>query len=112
MIDQRLEKQLYAMGLRDRKIKKIILFGSRAIGDNTAKSDIDLVFVAPEMTTKEWAGLTFYLEVELDTLLFLDLNKFENAADQLKNEIIDTGETIYSREMALGKDVGNHFIRY
>lgn len=99
MIDQRIEKQLCEIGFREEKINKIILFGSRATGDNTEKSDIDLAFVAPEMIKKEWIKFTFDLEDELDTLLFLDLIKFEDIPYQMKNEINETGKAIYRKEI-------------
>ncbi|WP_018665145.1 nucleotidyltransferase domain-containing protein [Heyndrickxia acidiproducens] len=42
MIDQRIKEQLVQIGLSTDKVKKIILFGSRAVGDDTDRSDIDL----------------------------------------------------------------------
>ncbi|MEN1968473.1 nucleotidyltransferase domain-containing protein [Lentibacillus sp. N15] len=97
MIEQRLIDQLYIMG-KNNNIHKIILFGSRAIGDNIQKSDIDLAFVAPEMSEKEWAKFSDTLEEELDTLLLLDLIKFENASSELKHEIVKHGKVIYSND--------------
>lgn len=99
MIEQRLRKQLINTGLRMHKVEKIILFGSRAVGDNTGKSDIDLAIVAPNMTAKEWDTLTYSIEDELDTLLLLDIVKFDNATLQLKNEIIKNGKVLYCVEV-------------
>lgn len=97
MIEQRLIEQLSKVG-QNNNIHKIFLFGSRAIGDNTNKSDIDLAFVAPDMSKEEWLEFSDKLEDELDTLLFLDLIKFENAPVELKNEIIKYGKVIYSAD--------------
>lgn len=100
MIEQRVVEQLYKVGQRINTVDKIILFGSRAIGDNTEKSDIDLAFIAPNMTQKEWTELTFALEEELDTLLFLDMIKYEDAEEELKNEIGKSGKILYSAASA------------
>ncbi|GIO21428.1 nucleotidyltransferase domain-containing protein [Oceanobacillus sp. J11TS1] len=96
MIEQKIKDQLSNVGHRINTINKIILFGSRSVGDHTPKSDIDLAFVAPNMTKEEWVELTFALEEELDTLLFLDLIKYEDAPEDLKDEIMKNGKVIYS----------------
>lgn len=96
MLDERITKQLKEFGEKVGKVDKIILFGSRAIGDHKEKSDIDLAFVAPTMSNKEWAELTFVLEEELETLLRLDLIKYETASDELKSVINKNGKQLYS----------------
>lgn len=96
MIEQRLKDQLYRRGKSINTIHKIIIFGSRAIGDHMQKSDIDLAFVAPNMTKEEWTELTFALEEELDTLLLLDLIKYEDAPEDLKDKIMKNGKVLYS----------------
>lgn len=98
MIEPRIREQITKIGRRNTNIKKIILFGSRAIGDNADKSDIDLAFVAPNMKQSEWTALSFSIEEELDTLLFLDLVKFEDVSMELKNEIMNNGELLYHEE--------------
>lgn len=98
MIEQKIQDQLFAIGHKVSKVNKIILFGSRAIGDNLDKSDIDLAFVAPGMTNMEWAAFTFDIEDKLDTLLFLDIVKFDGASPQLKNEIIRNGKVLYNKD--------------
>ncbi|ASN03892.1 nucleotidyltransferase domain-containing protein [Virgibacillus necropolis] len=99
MIEQRLEKQLITIGLRVDKVEKIILFGSRAVGDHKKRSDIDLAFVAPDMARREWIDLTFTIEDELDTLLLLDIVKLEDedVSLQFKKEIIKNGKVLYSK---------------
>jgi len=103
MIEQKIINQLTNVGQRINTIHKIILFGSRAVGDYTLKSDIDLAFVAPNMTKEEWVELTFALEEELDTLLFLDLIKYEDAPEELKEEILKSGRVIYSEGAVIDK---------
>lgn len=87
---------LAEVGRENKDIHKIILFGSRAIGDYTEKSDIDLAFVAPNMPNEEWTALTFNLEEGLDTLLFLDLIKYEEAPVELKDAVMKNGRVLYS----------------
>ena len=96
MLDERIIKQLRDIGEKSEKIDTIILFGSRAIGDHQAKSDIDLAFVTPKMTEGQWAEFTFNLEEQLDTFLKLDLIKYETASTDLKNIINKTGKQLYS----------------
>lgn len=92
MLDEGIVKQLIAFGEKVENIEKIILFGSRLIGDYEEKSDINLAFVAPTMTEKEWVKLTFTLEEQLETFLHLNLIKYESATDNLKNKINENGK--------------------
>lgn len=48
------------------------------------------------MTEKEWTELTFALEDQPETLLHLDLIKYETASAELKNIIKKTGKQLYS----------------
>ncbi|MFD1412402.1 nucleotidyltransferase domain-containing protein [Oceanobacillus jeddahense] len=104
MIEQKIIDQLSNVGSHINTIHKIILFGSRAVGDHTLKSDIDLAFVAPNMTKEEWVELTFTLEEDLDTLLFLDLIKYEDAPEDLKKEIMKSGRVLYSKGAVLDRE--------
>lgn len=95
MMDKKIQNQLVQIGLSTEKVKKIILFGSRAVWDNTDRSDIDLAIVAPEMSKEEWVLFALDLEEELDTLLSLDIIKFEDASQPLKSEILKNGKLLY-----------------
>lgn len=86
------------IGIDEPKIEKIILFGSRAVGDYTDRSDIDLAFSIPNMTSKEWTAFTFYLEDELDTLLSLDMIHLEEAPSDLREEILTNGVIIHQQQ--------------
>jgi uncharacterized protein len=98
MIEPAIINQLIRVVQNYQKINKIYLFGSRANGDFHDKSDIDLVFEAPDMSNEEWASFTFTLEEELDTLLQIDMIKFEDANKQLKEEINQTAKVLYCSE--------------
>lgn len=68
-------------------IVKVMLFGSRAHGDFRKTSDIDLAVVAPELSRKDWLDFSEQVENELDTLLKIDLIRWETASSRLREEI-------------------------
>ena len=78
-------------------INKVILFGSRARGDNKRNSDFDFVIFADEMSELERAR--FCLEVEdNDTLFKVDILFYNEDLDKkLKENIIREGQVIYER---------------
>lgn len=58
-------------------VKEVWLFGSRARGDNEAKSDIDLAIVCEENTTDfDWNKIIDIIE-NRDTLLMVDFVRFD-----------------------------------
>ena len=74
-------------------IEKVILFGSRARGTNTAKSDIDLAVHGGD-------ALNFYydLEEEAYTLLMFDVvNLDDYISEELKKNIEKEGLVIYGK---------------
>lgn len=77
-------------------IEKIVLFGSRARGDNSARSDIDIAIIAPTITNKEWLDLCEKIN-ELDTLLELDVINFCTTNSELQNRINQEGKFLYER---------------
>jgi len=77
-------------------IKKIILFGSRARGDNKPTSDIDIaVYTFPKFDSE---GL-FVSEIQdLDTLLKIDIVFLDDITNEkLISNIKDEGIVIYER---------------
>ena len=81
---------------RKHSVQKVVLFGSRARGDNKERSDIDLAVYG--MPQKERA--TFWLDAEdLPTLLKLDIVHILPGMDPkfLKN-IEKDGVTLYAAE--------------
>ena len=79
-------------------VEKVILFGSRARGDEQERSDIDIAVVGPEITRKEWLEMRVYMEEDAETLLFIDLIRFETAPDQMKDSIVKEGVILYERQ--------------
>ena len=74
-------------------IKKIILFGSRARGTNTERSDIDIAVYGGDFDH-------FYWDVKEKThsLLMFDIVQADaSISDELKQEIEKDGVTIYEK---------------
>ena len=74
---------------RKRKIQKLMLFGSRARGDNRPKSDIDLAVQGGDV-----AGFTD--DVKARTLLFFDVVDLERPLPEtFRAEIVKDGVVLY-----------------
>ncbi|MBQ6787252.1 MAG: nucleotidyltransferase domain-containing protein [Lachnospiraceae bacterium] len=74
---------------------KVILFGSRARGDNGPKSDIDLAIYG----CKNFSKLVEQMNEELWSLLQLDIINMEgsNVSEELKQEIKRDGVILYDK---------------
>ena len=78
---------------RKYSVMKIVLFGSRARGTNTERSDIDISVYGGEFDQ-------FYWEVKenIHSLLMFDIIQADAAiSDELKQEIEKDGVTIYEK---------------
>lgn len=80
----------------DPSVHSIILFGSRARGDNDEKSDVDLAVDAPGMSQRSWLRWRISFE-EAPTLLFVSLIRLDHTPLRLKNRIIAEGIWLYER---------------
>lgn len=79
------------------KVQKVILFGSRARGDNFPRSDIDLAVETSHADYREWSAIEEIIE-ETPSLLEFDLIRLDKAPDYLKEEILREGITLYARQ--------------
>jgi predicted nucleotidyltransferase len=77
-------------------IEKIILFGSRARSDAELKSDIDIAIICPTITKREWLDICDRIE-NIDTLLKIDVVRFDLATENLKQRILQEGVILYER---------------
>lgn len=79
-------------------VEKIIVFGSRARGDNKERSDIDLAIFCPEATMKQWFMVLDIIE-EADTLLKIDCVRLDELPphSDLRHNIIAEGIVIYDK---------------
>lgn len=79
-------------------VDEIILYGSRARGDNTPGSDFDLAIVCPRASDKDWQFVETVAEAR-DTLLGVDVVRFDKLKedDPLKKDIKTDGITVFKR---------------
>lgn len=78
------------------KVRRIILFGSRARGDENPTSDIDLAFDAPNLSATEWLAILNVLE-NTDTLLKIDAIHYNQASEILQVQINREGVALYEQ---------------
>jgi len=77
-------------------VERVILFGSRARGDNAARADIDLAFDAPDIKHHDWVQVQELFE-QADMLLSVDAMLLHQVSDQLRANIIKEGCILYER---------------
>ena len=74
-------------------ITKIVLFGSRARGTNTERSDIDIAVYGGDFDSFYWD-----VKEKIHSLLMFDIVQADAAiSDELKQEIEKDGVTIYEK---------------
>lgn len=78
-------------------VEKIVLFGSRARGDERERSDIDIAVIGPEMTDEEWTDIWTYVDEEAPTLLCVDVVRWKEASDKIRKSIEREGVVLYER---------------
>lgn len=88
--------QLYDVAKNYPEIQSIMLFGSRAHGDNDELSDIDIAVKAPRLSEMNWLLFAEQVENKLDTLLKIDLVLYEQASEALREQINQRHEVLYS----------------
>lgn len=79
-------------------VEKVLLFGSRARGDNSLKSDIDLAIECPKATDTDWNKILNILE-EADTLIKIDCIRLDDLEinSELKNNILKDSKVLYAK---------------
>lgn len=87
--------QIREIATRYPQIQSVLLFGSRAHGDNNNFSDIDLAIKASNISDKDWLLLTEQIENELDTLLKIDLVLYERVSEELQGQINQCYQVLY-----------------
>lgn len=81
-------------------VKRIILYGSRARGDNRERSDIDIAIECPHASEKDWRTIEDIV-LHADTLLPIDCIRFDELSEtnELKKNIEDQGVILYQKDM-------------
>jgi len=80
------------------EVEKVILFGSRAMGNEKQGSDIDLAILGKEVTQNTIKKLNNDFNEEYPFPYFFDVIKFEDISlKELKNHIEEEGKIIYQK---------------
>jgi predicted nucleotidyltransferase len=78
-------------------VRKIVLFGSRASGTNTERSDIDLAIECPSATPVDWHIVMQIIE-NADTLLKIDCVRLDKVqSKRFKNAILEEQVILFER---------------
>ena len=79
---------------RECDAEKVVLFGSRARGDNLPKSDIDIAIAG----CRDFGRFSYLIEERLDTLLDVDVVNLDGPTSQsLLDEITRDGVVLYEK---------------
>lgn len=84
---------------QDPRIVRLVLFGSRAVGDHDSRADIDLALSAPELTRREFVRLRREA-FEARSLYWISLVHLEQTPHDLRVRIAEQGVTLYERKEA------------
>jgi predicted nucleotidyltransferase len=79
-------------------VERIIVFGSRALGDYETYSDLDLAVDAPNITKYEWLKLREFATYDLKSLIRISLVHYSTNPHKLRERINHTGKIIYARQ--------------
>jgi len=80
-------------------VERVVLFGSRARGDNRERSDIDLAVVAPGASSITWDRVKALAE-DAPTLLSIDVVRLDQAGAALRKVVEDEGIVLFERPRA------------
>ena len=91
-VPDRVLRELTAIALKS-GTDKVILFGSRARGTHTERSDIDIAVIGGDFDAFYWAA-----KETVHSLLTFDIvNYSADVSDELKEEIEKDGRVIYEK---------------
>lgn len=78
-------------------IEEIILFGSRARGNNEPRSDIDLAIKCSLLSDKVWNREVVEIIENANTLLKIDCLRFEKTSLEMQQNILKYGKTLWRK---------------
>ncbi len=80
------------------EIEKVVVFGSRSLGNAKPGSDIDLAFFGPNLSRAEVARIQGHLEEETTLPWFFDCVHFETTGNgDLRQHIEQYGKILYEK---------------
>ena len=77
-------------------VRSIVLFGSRAVGDEDERSDLDLAISAPDLDPGGVARLRDAVAMAR-TLYRVSVTRIEDMPFSLRSRVMEQGKTIYER---------------
>lgn len=77
-------------------VRRVILYGSRAVGDADERSDIDIAVSAPELDARAFARLRDDV-AQSPTLYTISVARLEDMPDALQERVLAQGQVIYER---------------
>lgn len=89
--------QLVEMLSRLPYVESVLLFGSRARGDNHPRSDVDLAIVCPHASPVEWQVILDEAE-QAETLLLIDCVRLDEVDPQLRESILKLNKPLFIRK--------------
>ncbi len=92
-LESRVIKILISFFSKYNFIDKVMIFGSRAKGNFTRSSDIDLAIFSKTMSSREFSRLRFNLD-ELPIFHKIDIIHFERVDSSLQKNIIEYGKIL------------------
>lgn len=93
-LEEKIINEIVEICNKHENINKVILFGSRARGDNSAKSDIDLAIYGSDSIS----DFIYDIEMNTSTLLEFDFSDMKDIHDQLFiNQVKKEGVVIYEK---------------
>lgn len=81
------------------QVKRVYVYGSQSNGEVGLRSDIDLAIEAPAMSAREFAVLRMNLEKGLNTLLPLDIVRWDEAEEEFCLRVRRSGSMIFGPEV-------------
>ena len=91
-LPERVEREISSFA-KKHAVLKVVLFGSRARGDNGNRSDVDIAVYGGDFDSFYWD-----IKEKTHSLLTFDMVQMDtNVTEELKNEIKRDGVTIYEK---------------
>ena len=91
-LPERVIRELFSFATKN-SVRKIILFGSRARGNNTERSDVDIAVYGGDFDSFYWD-----IKENIHSLLMFDvINADDSISEELKKEIKKDGVVIYEK---------------
>lgn len=79
-------------------VERVILFGSRARGDERETSDVDLAFEFPASKRSQWSQFKLKASDEARTLLSFDLVDLSDVDSGFRSKILSEGIVLFEKK--------------